>query len=268
MSALWRRPGRSGAVLYTVLATVLGGLLAVVGRVQVERQRGRKALVATLPSGPIIVISNHTSYADGVLLAHVCRRHGRSLRLLATAGVFRAPFIGRLARRLGFIAVHRGTTSAASSLDEAAAALAAGEAVGLFPEGRLTRNPQQWPERAKTGAVRLALRSDAPIVPVAMEGAHRLVGRRRIVQTLLGNVVRRPKVATKVGTPINVRSLLGLAPAAEATMDQVRHAADLVMERLIDLVEELRGETAPHATGVPAVDDVPPAARTDNGSNG
>ena len=55
--------------------------------------------------------------------------------------------------------------------------LADGEAVGIFPEGRLTRDPMMWPERAKTGAVRLALRTGAPIVPVAMVGAHRVVGR-------------------------------------------------------------------------------------------
>jgi len=254
MSA-WRHPGKTGALLYAVLATVLAGVLGFFGRVQVERQRGRRAVAARLPEGPIIVISNHTSYADGVLLALVCRRHGRSLRLLATAGVFRAPVLGWVARRLGFIAVQRGAVTAATSLDDAAAALAAGEAVGLFPEGRLTRHPDRWPERAKTGAVRLALRTDAPIVPVAMEGAHRLVGRRRIVSTLLANLVRRPKVATKVGAPIHVRGLIGLAPGVEADGDQVRVAADQVMEQLIDLVEELRGEGAPHPTGAPRIDE-------------
>ena len=251
MSSTWRRPGRAGALLYAVLAGVLGSVVTVFSRVQVERQRGREVIAATLPAGPIIVIANHTSYADGVLLALVCRRHGRSLRLLATAGLFRAPLIGRIARKLGFIAVHRGTSSAAASLDEAVEALAAGEAIGLFPEGRLTRHPDRWPERAKTGAVRLALRSDAPIVPIAIEGAHRLVGRKRIVQTLLGNIVRRPKVATKVGTPVHVRHLLGLAIGGEASSEQVRQAADVVMAQLVGLVEDLRGEVAPHPLGAP-----------------
>ena len=59
--------------------------------------------------------------------------------------------------------------------------LAEGEAVGIFPEGRLTRDPMMWPERAKTGAVRLALRTGAPIVPVAMVGAHRVISRHRVV---------------------------------------------------------------------------------------
>ena len=200
------------------------------------------------------MISNHTSYADGVLLALACRRLGRELRLLATAGVFRIPVVGSLARRLGFIRVHRGSSDASAALDEAATALAAGEAVGLYPEGRLTRDPMMWPERAKTGAVRLALRSGAPIVPVAMLGAHEVIGRRRPVTTLVRNVIRRPKVTTRVGAPIEVRALMQIGPTTEPTVDEVRVAADLVMGRLVDLVEELRGEVAPHPHGAPRRD--------------
>lgn len=244
----WRHPGRTGALLYAVLAAVIGGVTAVFSRLQVERQRGRRAAADALPDGPIIVISNHTSYADGVLLALACRKLGRSLRLLATSGLFRAPVIGTLARRLGFIPVRRGAADASSALDEATAALAAGEAIGLYPEGRITRHPERWPERSKTGAVRLALRTDAPIVPVAMVGAHEVVGRRRILLTLLRNVVLRPKVATKVGEPIDVRVLVDgvREPDAEA----IRAAADVVMWRLVRLVEELRGERSPTPEGV------------------
>lgn len=244
----WRHPGRTGAVLYAVLAAIVGGLTAIFSRLQVERQRSRREAAQALPDGPIIVISNHTSYADGILLALACRKLGRSLRLLATAGVFRAPVIGTLARRLGFIPVRRGTADASSSLDDAAAALAAGEAIGLYPEGRITRHPERWPERSKTGAVRLALRTGAPIVPVAMVGAHEVVGRRRIALTLLRNLVLRPKVATRVGEPIDVRVLVD--GARDPDVDAVRAAADVVMWRLVRLVEELRGERAPAPEGV------------------
>lgn len=255
MSTGWRHPGRSGAVLYATLATIAGMVVALVSRLQVERQRSRREVARRLPDGPIIVISNHTSYADGVLLAVACRRMGRSLRLLATAGVFRAPIIGALARRLGFIAVRRGEADAAASLDEAAAALAAGEAVGLYPEGRLTRDPTMWPERAKTGAVRLALRTGAPIVPVAMVGAHEVVGRRALAVTLVKNLVRKPTVHTRVGRPIDVHALMHIDRSTVPTNDEVRHAADLVMGELVDLVEELRGEDAPHPHGVERVAD-------------
>ena len=252
---MWRKPGRTGAILYAVLAALLGSAATFFSRLEIERQRGRRETARTLPSGPIIVISNHTSYADGVLLALACRRMGRSLRLLATSGVFGAPVLGTIARKLGFIKVKRGAADASSSLDEAAHALAAGEAVGIFPEGRLTRDPMMWPERAKTGSVRLALRTGAPIVPVAMVGGHRVISRRRLVPTLLVNLIRRPKVSTRIGAPIDVRALMHIGPTTEPTNDEVRLAADLVMGRLVAVVAELRGERAPDPHGVPCIAD-------------
>ena len=202
-----------------------------------------------LPDGPVIVVANHTSYADGLLLALVCRRLGRSLRLLATAGVFRAPVVGSVARRLGFVPVDRGAPTASAALDVAAAALASGEAVGIFPEGRLTRDPDRWPERGRTGAVRLSLQTGAPIVPVAMVGAHRLVDRR--LRRLLWSTIVRPRVDTAVGEPLDPSSW-GVDPDDR---DAVRAATDRVMTALIDLVEDLRHERAPAAAGVEPVAD-------------
>ena len=247
----WRHPGRLGAALYALAAAALGGVVTIVARLQVAGARGRAEAVRRLPDGPVIVISNHTSYADGVLLALVCRRLGRSARLLATAGVFRAPLLGGVIRRLGFIPVERESERAADALEPAVQALAAGEAVALFPEGRVTRHPDHWPERAKTGAVRLALRTGAPIVPVALVGAHRVVGRSKFVRGLMSSVLLRPKVHSAVGEPIDVRALL----PGDATPDEVRRLTDLVMEQLIDLVEHLRGETAPSPSGVPRQHD-------------
>ena len=243
----WTSPGRTGAVLYAVAAALLSGIVAVVSRVRLAKRRSRKRAAEDLPDGAVIVISNHASYADGVLLALVCRRLGRSVRLLATSGVFRAPGLGGLVRRLGFIPVERGAATAAASLEVAVEALAAGEAVGIFPEGRTTRDPDQWPERAKTGAVRLALLSGAPIVPIAMVGTHHVLGRRHAVRSILRNVVLRPKVLVDVGAPIDVRSL---ATCESPDADEVRKLADTVMGTLVALVAELRNEVAPDPLGV------------------
>ncbi len=249
MSANWRHPGRTGAVVYALLSVVLGTMVTLTSRLQLERQRGRNRVVEELPDGAIIVISNHTSYADGVLLALACRRHGRTLRLLATAGVFKVPVLGWLGRRVGFIPVHRGTDGAAGSLDAAAEALAHGEAVGIYPEGRLTRDPAMWPERAKTGSVRLALRTGAPIVPVAMLGAHEVVSRRRVLRRLVWNLIRRPRVSVAIGAPVDARALAG--GLTDPPPEVVREIADAAMAELIALVAELRGEEPEHPTGVP-----------------
>ena len=232
----WRHPGRGGAALYAVAALVASAVVTVFARLRLAKRRGRRRAGAELPAGAIIVISNHASYADGVLLALVCRRLGRSLRLLASSGVFRAPLLGSLVTRLGFIPVDRGSATAADALIPALEALAAGEAVGIFPEGRTTRDPQQWPERAKTGAVRLALHSGAPIVPIAMVGTHR--------------------VLVHVGDPIRVERPVG---STDPTPVELRALADDVMAQLISHVAALRNEDAPNPTGIQPTPDDPAA---------
>lgn len=247
-TSTWQRPGLRAALLYAVAAGLLGTIVSAVSRLELTR---RSVPDRDLPDGPLIVVANHTSFADGILLALVGRRLGRSLRLMATGGVFRSGLVGPVVRRLGFIPVQRGTSAAAGSLDAAATALEAGEAVGLFPEGRITRDPQRWPERSKTGAVRLALRTGAPVVPVALVGAERVVDRTGIAARLLRNTVLRPRVTVAVGSPIDVRRLAGVAgdePVDEAT---VRRVADEVMALLVAEVAALREEAAPHPTGVP-----------------
>jgi 1-acyl-sn-glycerol-3-phosphate acyltransferase len=249
----WRRPGLRGALLYGVLATAASGAVAAVARLESARRSARRGASRNLPDGPIIVISNHTSYADGILLAIACRERGRNVRLLATAGVFRVPVLGSTIRTLGFIPVQRGSSAAADSLEAAAEALAAGEAVGLFPEGRITRDVGKWPERAKTGAVRLALRTGAPIVPVAMDGAHEVVGDRAHLLRTMRNLVLPPEVRILVGDPVAVGELVAARGGADDGA-AVRAVADDVMSQLIDLVEELRGQVAEHQSGVPRSD--------------
>jgi 1-acyl-sn-glycerol-3-phosphate acyltransferase len=244
----WQRPGLRAALLYAFAAGLLGTVVSAVSRLELTR---RTVPDSELPDGPLIVVANHTSFADGILLALVGRRLGRSLRLMATGGVFRSGLVGPVVRRLGFIPVLRGTDSAAGSLDAAALALEAGEAVGLFPEGRITRDPQHWPERSKTGAVRLAIRTGAPIVPVALVGAERLVGKTGIVGRLLRNTILRPRVVVAVGEPIDVRRLAGGSDGQVPDDATVRRVADEVMAVLVAQVAELRAEPAPHPLGVP-----------------
>jgi 1-acyl-sn-glycerol-3-phosphate acyltransferase len=241
----WRKPGVVGAVLYAAAAAVVGAVLALVSRRTVSTVRERAGEVAQLPTGPLIVVSNHTSYADAFLMGLAARRLGRSLRMLGTSGIVEAPLLRMLTRRLGFISVRRHGADAAAALEPAADALRAGEAVLIYPEGRTTRDPDHWPERGKTGAVRLALETGAPILPIASEGAHRVVGRRAMLRSLFVNVIRRPKVHLRVGEPIDVRRLLDLRPEEEATPDQVRSATDVMMRRLTVMVADLRGEPVP-----------------------
>ena len=62
---------------------------------------------------------------------------------------------------------------------------------------------------------------------------------------LLTNLIRRPKVTTRVGAPIDIRALRSIGPATNPTNDEVRLAADVVMQRLVSVVADLRGERPP-----------------------
>jgi 1-acyl-sn-glycerol-3-phosphate acyltransferase len=248
----WKRPG-----LYAVAAAVVGAVATSVSTWELEKRRDvERSGTQTLPAGGVIVVANHTSLADGVFLALVGQRLGRPLRLLGTAGIIEAPVLKVLFKKLGFIAVHRTSTNPASALEPAANALRAGEAIALYPEGRITRNSKQWPERAKTGAVRLALLTGAPIVPVASVGIDQVMGRRKskMIYQLLKNLVKRPKVRIQVGDAIDVRKVIGIGPLTEATADEVRLAADEVSRQLIEMLETMRGEAAPSAIGVDRTD--------------
>lgn len=78
-----------------------------------------------------------------------------------------------------------------------------------------------------------------------------MVGRRRILGRLLGNVLTRPIVRIEVGEPIDVRRLAGVTGDAEVDDTTVRRVADEVMAELVERVAGLRGEVAPYPLGVP-----------------
>ncbi len=170
--------------------------------------------------------------------------------MLGKSGIVDAPILKVLLQRIGFISVRRGADDASAALETAAEAVRAGEAVAIYPEGRLTRDPNLWPEKAKTGAVRLAFMTDAPIVPIASIGTTDVLGRRARLKVIVRNLWYRPEVRMKVGEPLDVRRLGSVAAGVEPTHEEVRQTADLVMAELIALVAELRGDIAPHPTGV------------------
>lgn len=258
MARSWKKPGLGGSVLYSVLAFIVGSVMATFARLEIARSQQRASALRELPPGGLIVVANHTSIADGVFLALAGRKLGRPLRMVGTAGIIEAPVLGRVFRTLGFIAVHRKGPNPSEALRPAADALRAGEAIALFPEGRITRNDRFWPERAKTGAVRLAIETGVPIIALASIGAHRVVGRRRRLLSLLTAVFRRPDVTMRLGEPFSARSFLGLPPTGPVpppAIADVRTASDEMMRQLVALVAELRHESPPDPIGVPRTDD-------------
>jgi 1-acyl-sn-glycerol-3-phosphate acyltransferase len=117
--------------------------------------------------GPLLVVPNHDSQMDPVMVGLALRRH-RSLRFLGRADLWRNRPLGWLLYAAHQIPIERGAQDAAA-LDEAVTALRAGEAICIFPEGKLSGGEDL---RARTGVARLAAACpEARIILCTVAGA-------------------------------------------------------------------------------------------------
>jgi 1-acyl-sn-glycerol-3-phosphate acyltransferase len=188
-------------------------------------------------SGGIILVPNHVSHFDPLVVAHYVYAAGRWPRFLGKASLWRVPVMGSLLRKVQQIPVERGSVEAVKSLDVLIEALDQGGAVIIYPEGTTTLEPDLWPMRGKTGAARLALATGAPVVPVVMWGAEKIFDPRT------SKVSLRPRIPVTVaaGPPIDLNRWAGAAPT-RAVLDEMTEA---IMLRLRDMLAEIRGGTPP-----------------------
>lgn len=195
--------------------------------------------VASVPDrGPAILVANHNSYADPIVLARFVYDAGRVPRFLAKRPLFAIPVVGAALRGTGQIPVDRGTSDARQSLDQAVEALGRGEIVIIYPEGTVTRDPDWWPMAGRTGAARLALLApEVPVVPVVHWGSQFAVDFYRHRYRPLP----RQTVTVTAGAPLDLRRFDG----AVATADTLRTMTDQMMRSIRDLLADVRGEPAP-----------------------
>ncbi|HTW10284.1 MAG TPA: lysophospholipid acyltransferase family protein [Acidimicrobiales bacterium] len=146
---------------------------------------GRENLPQTTP---YIVAPVHRSYIDTVLTAFITRRR---LRFMAKSGVFAKPWAAKLFGSLGGFPVNRGTPDRVA-LRNCEAALAAGEPVVLYPEGRRSSGPELGPLLG--GPAFLALRAGVPIVPVGIGGSERAMppGAKWVKPVRIMMIIGRP----------------------------------------------------------------------------
>lgn len=115
--------------------------------------------------GPFVVVSNHQSLLDIVMLS----RMPREMKWVAKEELFRIPWIGWMLRLSGDIAVRRGDAeSGGEAVGRAKAYLSRGMSVMIFPEGTRSRDARLLP--FKSGAFRLAIEAGVPVLPVAVWG--------------------------------------------------------------------------------------------------
>jgi putative phosphoserine phosphatase/1-acylglycerol-3-phosphate O-acyltransferase len=154
--------------------------------------------------GPVLLAANHRSYFDVVALALVAARLRRPVRFLAKKELFDAPLVGGLTRAIGGISVERGDgPGAGDALRRAEAALRAGEAVIVLPQGTIPRGTNFFDPvlHGKTGTARLAASTGAPVVPVGLWGTERVWPRSSRMPDVTA-LVHPPSVRVRVGVPI------------------------------------------------------------------
>lgn len=173
-------------------------------------------------SGPVILASNHLSWADTVFLPAQLER---TVHFLGKADLFHgrsvpARIIGAIMRQLRVMPVDRsGGSAAQGAIDAGLSVLVRGDVLGIYPEG--TRSPDGRLYRGKTGVARLALASGAPVVPVAMIGAFEASHGRLLPR-------RRPRIVAVVGEPVDVASVLARS-AGLSEVEVLRRVTDEVI---------------------------------------
>jgi 1-acyl-sn-glycerol-3-phosphate acyltransferase len=119
--------------------------------------------------GPLILVANHQSLLDPLALMAAMPRE---ITFLAAAYLFRIPVVGLVIRAVGAMPV-RGEEADLRSLRKSLALLREGKAIGLFPEGGVSRPGELRP--FMPGWAYLALKSGAPVLPVVLRGSSKVL---------------------------------------------------------------------------------------------
>jgi 1-acyl-sn-glycerol-3-phosphate acyltransferase len=211
----------SGVFYYLNLAWVKFLLLLVTSREIIDKENTPK-------KGAVIIVCNHLNNADSpILTAAIPRR----IYWLTKIEWFSAPIAGPMFRMAGMIPVRRFEADL-HALRECEKALKAGRALGMFPEG--TRSKTGGLQQGEPGSALIALRTGAPILPVAIWGTEKV----RLPRDIIG----RTHAHIRFGKPFR------LARKEKVTREEVAEATTTIMKAIAALLpEQYRGAYADDA---------------------
>lgn len=185
----------------------------------------------------IVVSPNHLSWLDPLVIAQYLWDNDRPPRFLGKASIFRIPILGKLIRNAGQIPVYRNSNAAALSVNYSIASVKRGEAVVIYPEGTITREPNLWPMQGKSGAVNVALSANVPLIPIAQWGVQEIMGPYQKKLNLFP--IKTVKVIA--GPPLNLDDLRNQPIDNEI----LKEGTNRLMRAISDLLGQLREDTPP-----------------------
>lgn len=167
--------------------------------------------------GPLILAANHVSYWDAIVVAAAVKR---PIHFMGKAELFDYPLLGYFIKKLNAFPVRRGIADR-NAIKKALLVLEEGKILGIFPEGM--RNLKGEDLKAQAGVAMIALKSGAPVVPVACIGTNRILP--------LGWF--RPLVV-RVGDPIGLEEYQGQkvnSAAMEKLSSEIMTKINLLLEK-------------------------------------
>lgn len=184
------------------------------------RIEGEAHLQTVLDRGCVLAL-NHVSYLDWIVVwAYFRYRVGRDITFIGKDSLFRGGWSGPLMRQTGVVRV---SDDGDRFLDKAGyRRLRRAPVIGIFPEG--TRSPDGRLQPAKSGVIKLALRLDRPILPVALDGFYDAWPRGALLPRW-----RPAPCRIAFGEPLVLEE-------ADDAPKQLDRTTDLVMQRIAGLL--------------------------------
>lgn len=190
-----------------------------------------------IPDGGFVFAVNHIAHVDPLMVSHVLYDQDISPRFLAKSALFEVPVLGWIMRVTGQIPVFRNTSTAVDAFGASVEAVEQGACVIVYPESTISRDPDLWPMKGKTGAARIALATGRPLLPVAQWGSHEVL----YPYTKRPHLLPRKTISFTFGEPLDIDDLRA-QPVTAATM---REATERLMREIGRLLGEIRDEQPP-----------------------
>lgn len=176
----------------------------------------RESEASRVIDGNAVVISNHRGVFDPPIIYMTF--FSNYMNMVAAESIFKIPLLSAFFKGMGCIRIERGrldTLSFQTSVQK----LKSGEVVCLFPEGKLNNTDELMP--FQTSYILMALRGNAPVIPVYIGGGYKLFNRQRIV----------------IGNPVNLRDYL---TSDKISLKVVEELNDIVHNKMLKLGELLK----------------------------
>lgn len=211
-------------------------------------------------TGPAVMVLNHTNYLDFMFGGFIADMAGRYVRFMCKQTIFEHPVGGPVMRAMQHIPVDR--EAGAESFLASLRALKRGEIVGVFPEATISRSFEL--KDFKSGAVRMAQASGAPLLPVVSWGGQRIWSKGKPKR--LGRT--KTPVAIRIGEPYVVPKDASVEEATVELKRRMQEMLDIEQREYPELTGSDRqflprrlGGTAPTLAEASEMDAVDAAAR-------